>query len=84
LTYNQLVDRVNKNTTVSTTYKARSYTDFVVNCISAIVHNIDILLVDYRNSKKEIEGENLSVENNSLTNSSLISKIKNSTSRVGL
>lgn len=82
--YEQLIRGVNTIEVVSTAYRASDYRDFVINTIAALVHGIDIQLVDYRNTVGEVQEEITKVNDKNLSVSSLIHSVKESRSKVGI
>lgn len=84
MTYQQLLKGVNEISKVNKEDKANTYSEFAINTIAAIVRNIDIILVDYRNSSKEILGEQINVNKKHLSLDGLIDRVMNSTSRIGI
>lgn len=66
-------------------YHAESYQDFILNALTAIVHDQNIILVDYRNSKKKEEYERVTVPARGFDNiEELIECIKSSKSNIGI
>lgn len=66
-------------------YHAESYKDFILNVLTAIVHDQDIILVDYRNSKKKEATERITIPARGFDNiEEFIECIKSSKSNIGI
>ncbi|MEE9440058.1 MAG: class I adenylate-forming enzyme family protein [Saprospiraceae bacterium] len=84
LTYADLRIKLNALKTVDTIYYASEYPDFIVNVIAAIVNDIDITLIDYRNTKNKNSTSFIPINNSFETTEDIISKITTSTATVGI
>ncbi len=85
LTYDNLLQKLNNSQTIDTAYRAVDYSSFIVNVINAIINNIDITLLDYRNiNDNKYQSESFTISNNISSINELIDLIKNSKSSLGV
>ena len=83
-TYDQLVDSVNQREVVVQNYYAKDYFDFAVNMVKAVVNNIDVDLLDYRNTSAPSVLKSEECGKHTHTVDSLLSAIGNSKSSIGI
>jgi acyl-coenzyme A synthetase/AMP-(fatty) acid ligase len=91
ISYANLIERLNETVIVYDYYLAQNYIEFAVNTINAIINNLDITLLDYRNLKYPIEfGDRIyneikaSVNNNIDHFDDIVNKVKSSSASVGI
>jgi len=84
VTYEELLTSINGTTKISEEYRAANYFDFAVNVLTAIVHNQDVVLIDYRNSFVKASTSFIDVSKVDLSMPSMLERIKKSTSKIGI
>ena len=84
-TYQDLLDKVDVRSWIDTSYVAQDYIDFITNVITAIIHNEDITLVDYRNKFGVVQSNQITIDQNKLDSvENLVEAIKVSKSQIGI
>lgn len=85
LTYDQLLISINNAVVAHENYYADSYVDFITNNVIALLHGVDISLVDYRNHKKPQETISDKIEPLEISSiSDLVERLQQSTSKVNI
>lgn len=83
-TYDQLVDGVNQREIVVQNYYANDYFDFAINMVKAVVSNIDVDLIDYRNTTAPSVLKSVECGKHTHTVDTLLSAICDSKSSIGI
>ena len=85
VSYHDLISEVSKRYWVDSEYFAKNYFEFIINVIVAIINDIDLTLVDYRNEISSNENRRIEVATKEITNVEfLIKAIKASKSKIGI
>jgi len=84
-TYADILNHISAQTSVDQNYQAESYKDFILGVITAIVHNIDITLVDYRNQYQDTKSTPVPIHQLTIHSiDDLIRRVTLSKSKIGI
>jgi acyl-coenzyme A synthetase/AMP-(fatty) acid ligase len=85
ITYEDLILEINRRHECHKYYHANDYIDFVVNVIIGLINNVDICLIDFRNTEKTEEEEGLETVYHHINDvEDLVKKIMKSKSSIGI
>lgn len=84
-TYSDIIKHISEQTSVEKNYHAENYRDYILSVITALVHNIDITLVDYRNQYKDSNPTLVQIPQLTIHSiDDLINRVSLSTSNIGI
>lgn len=85
LSYSDIIAYLKETSVVKQNYLAKEYQDFILNVISGIIHDVDMTLVDYRNTNKETNHNTVSVQPKEINSSQqLVDAITASEANIGI
>ena len=85
LTYSDIIKHISEQTSVEQSYHAEDDQDYILSVITALVHNIDITLVDYRNQYQDTKSTPVSIPQLTIHSiDDLIRRVTLSKSNIGI